>query len=124
NPGALVKSYSNVVPTAKNIVGTNYGFNFYDMVFTLPTSTTLSAGVHWLAIQTAGGQGLNYWAITNSGYGAPGKYSTDAGASWVSNSSFYNFSFRVDGLCLDLTEDPSTGPGIECLLVCSSDQTF
>ncbi|MCZ2100407.1 MAG: GEVED domain-containing protein, partial [Chitinophagales bacterium] len=122
NPGTLIQGFTNLVPAAKNVIGTNFGFNFYDMVFNLPTSVTLSTGRYWVAIQTTGGQGLNYWAITYNGIGAPGKYSTDNGVSWVQNSSAFNFGFRLDGDCVD--PNANAGGGIECLLVCSNDQTI
>ncbi|MCZ2101319.1 MAG: hypothetical protein LC107_07265, partial [Chitinophagales bacterium] len=121
NPGTLIQGFTNIVPASKTILGTNFGYNFYDMVFNLPTSVTLSTGRYWAAIQTAGGTGLNFWAITYNGIGAPGKYSADNGVSWVQNSSAFNFGFRLDGQCLDTTPQ---GGGIECLLVCSNDQTI
>ncbi|HRO08745.1 MAG TPA: GEVED domain-containing protein, partial [Saprospiraceae bacterium] len=119
-PGTVVKAYTNVAPSAKNFLGTNFGLNFYDMVFTLPTTTTLSTGKYWVAIKTAGGSGVNYWVTTDVGINNPGKYTSNNGVTWIQNSGAANLSFKLDGKCLDT----SAGGGIECLLVCSNNQTI
>ena len=101
-PGALVQSFSNVAPDSQTLIGNNYGFNAYDIEFTLPSVVELEEGIYWVAIQVTAGTdgGINYWVITDDGVHAAGHLSTDGGVTWSMNTSFYNYSFKVEGECI------------------------
>ncbi|MBW7840976.1 MAG: hypothetical protein H3C36_15360, partial [Chitinophagaceae bacterium] len=108
---APIYTYSNLTPDSQTVVDSNFGMNIYDIAFTLPTAAELTEGVYWFALQTTVGtdNATNYWTITGSGFGQPGKYTADGGVTWVTNSSSFNFSFTLDGTC-----ETSGGGGQDC----------
>jgi len=101
-PGDLVNTFSNVAPDSQTIVGNNYGFDAYDVEFTLPSAVELDSGVYWVAIQVTQGSdgGTNYWIISDDGVHTPGHYTADGGITWTKNASDYDFSFKVEGECV------------------------
>src|SRR5690554_4013141 len=101
-PGNIVDTFSNVAPDSQTVIGNNFGFDAYDIVFTLPTVVELDSGIYWAAIQVTEGtdQATNYWIISNEGVQTPGQYSADGGVTWVQNTSDYDFSFKVEGECV------------------------
>src|SRR5690554_5661756 len=97
-PGNIVDTFSNVAPDSQTVIGNNFGFDAYDIVFTLPTVVELDSGIYWAAIQVTEGtdQATNYWIISNEGVQTPGQYSADGGVTWVQNTSDYDFSFKSE----------------------------
>src|SRR5690554_4281354 len=82
-PGNIVDTFSNVAPDSQTVIGSNFGFDAYDIVFTLPTVVELDSGIYWAAIQVTEGTDLatNYWVISNEGVHTPGQYSPDGGVT-------------------------------------------
>src|SRR5690554_6178852 len=82
-PGNIVDTFSNVTPDSQTVIGSNFGFDAYDIVFTLPTVVELDSGIYWAAIQVTEGTDLatNYWVISNEGVHTPGQYSPDGGVT-------------------------------------------
>src|SRR5690554_953306 len=44
-PGNIVDTFSNVTPDSQTVIGSNFGFDAYDIVFTLPTVVELDSGI-------------------------------------------------------------------------------
>lgn len=108
-----LETFTNLTPDSQTVVGNNFGFDFYDVVVSLPTAVELDEGTYWIAFKNSIGTdgGTSYWAITNSGIGAPGKYSTDDGGTWTTNTNGYHYSFKLEGECEGEATEPEPGEG-------------
>lgn len=106
-PGATVDSFPNLAPTSQEFVSEEFGFNTYELVFDLPTSTTLSGGengtLYWVGVQTYEGTegSTNYWETADSNTNALAHFSTNGGDTWAPNSSGEDLAFIISGTCGD-----------------------
>ena len=110
-PGDIVQSFSNVAPDSQTLFGTAYGYDAYDIKFTLPSAVVLDEGIFWVGYMVTEGTdgGTNFWVITDDGVHEPGQYSANGGVTWESNGE--NFSFKLEGEC---TSGGGTGGGFVC----------
>lgn len=111
-PGTVIDSYTSLTPTSQTLVGSAFGFNVYEVVFDLPTSSVLEGGaagsIYWVGVTTTVGSEAmpNYWEMADSNTNAIAMVSTDGGASWVANSFGQDGAFSVSGTC-----EGDGGPG-------------
>jgi hypothetical protein len=107
NPGDVIDSQLGVAPTSEVFLGSNFGWDIYDVTFDLPAPTTLpgQSGVpttYWVSIlMNTSNVGQAAWgATTASSVGNDSRWSTDGGATWMENLGWdqvYTFAGTCTG---------------------------
>src|SRR5690606_16157997 len=100
-PNGNEASFYGLTPASQTLVGSEFGFNIYEVVFELPSDVVLNGGatgaMFWVGVQTtAGSEGVtNYWEAADSVNGEIAMVSSDGGATWSPNSFGQDGAFIV-----------------------------
>lgn len=97
-PGSLITSFTNVQFTSQTEIGILGEDSVYEVKLDLPTSSQLSAGKYWVALNAQGP--LIYWESTSDDSTAVSYTTTNQGNSWVPNQGYngvFKMVFECDG---------------------------
>ncbi|SDX56068.1 hypothetical protein SAMN05216556_1473, partial [Aequorivita viscosa] len=113
-PGTLITSFQDVVPTSQTQVSSNFSLPWYEVELELPTAVTLEGlpggSKYWIGLfVTAGSDGAsnNFWEIKSNGTTAYIHTSVDQGATWIASTSNYDGVFQVSGICSNVETEPT-----------------
>jgi hypothetical protein len=107
-PGAVIDTQLGVVPTSHNVVGSNFGYDFNEVVMDLtPVFLAGDAGSdtnYWVAIQVSNSNGgRTFWEVSSaSAIGAPTAYNNGAGSKIKSWDGVYTYNAVCSPLAFPL----------------------
>ncbi|WP_347374081.1 GEVED domain-containing protein [Aequorivita sp. Q41] len=104
-PGAIITSFTAIVPTSQTQVSSNFGLPWYEVELDLPTAVALEGlaggSKYWVGIIVAIGTdaGSNFWEVKSNGTTVAMHSSLDGGATWTPSASGFDGVFNLIGMC-------------------------
>src|SRR5690606_21279516 len=95
----IVASQASVAPTSQQILGSNFGYNIYEVEVLLPAEIILTEGTYWLQPVASNANSSDvYWEVSTLGTLGAEMHESTSGGAWSAHPG-YQGVFFVAGEC-------------------------